>query len=69
MDAEVGTVRTDLLGRHCELERLDERVRSRDHLRARRWPPVAEREEPDLLHEAILADGGGSGRQSPRALA
>ena len=67
VDAEVRAVGAYLLGRHRELHRLQQRVRRRDHPRARRRPPVAERQEPDLLHAPILADGAGCLRHVPGA--
>ena len=52
--AEVGAVGTQLLGGHGQLDRLEQRVRRRAHLRLRRRRPVPERQEPDLLHLHIL---------------
>ena len=58
VDAEVGAVGAEVLDRLGQLDRLDERVRRRPHLRVRRRGPVPEREEPDLLH---VADSTGDG--------
>ena len=55
VDAEVGTVGTQVLDRLGELDRLDERVRARPDLRVGRRRPMTERQEPDLLHVPILA--------------
>src|SRR5204863_9627032 len=46
---EVRAVGAELLRGFGELDRLDERVRARTHLRVRRRRPVPEREETDLL--------------------
>ena len=54
VDAEVRTVRAEPLDRLGELDRLDERVRRRPHLRVGRGGPVPERQEPDLLHRSSL---------------
>ena len=54
VDPEVGAVGTQILDRLGELDRLDERVRRRPHLRVGRGRPMPEREEPDLLHAVIL---------------
>ena len=54
VDAEVGAVRAELLGRHRELDRLQQRVRRRAHLRVRRRRPVAEGEESDALQAPRL---------------
>ena len=47
---EVGAVGADLLRRDRELDGLEQRVRRRTGLRVRRRRPVAEGQEPDLLH-------------------
>src|SRR3954454_8861888 len=54
VDPEVGTVCPELFDRLSELDRLDEGVGARAHLRIRRRRPVPEGQEPDLLHRAIL---------------
>ena len=54
VDAEVGTVGTEVLDRLGELDRLDERVRARADLRVGRRRPMSERQETDLLHGPIL---------------
>ncbi len=54
VDAEVGTVGAQVLGRLGELDRLDERVRARPDLRVGRRRPMSERQEADLLHTPIL---------------
>ena len=55
VDPEVGTVGTQVLDRLGELDRLDERVRRRAHLRVRRRRPMSERQEADLLHAPSLS--------------
>jgi len=45
-----GDVGPEFLGRHRELDGLLQGVRGSARLRARRLRPVAEGEEPDLLH-------------------
>ena len=50
VDAEVGAVRAQLLGRDGQIDGLQERVGRRARLRLRRGRPVPEREEADLLH-------------------
>ena len=55
MDAEECAVRTKLLGGDRKLDRLQQRVGRRPHLRLRRRRPMAEREEADLFHKAILS--------------
>ena len=54
VDAEVRAVGAQLLGRDGQLDRLEQRVRRGTHLRVRRLRPMAERQEPDLLHTPIL---------------
>ena len=48
--AEVGAVGAELLGRDRQVDRLQQRVGRRLHLRARRRRPVPEREKPNVLH-------------------
>ena len=48
--AEVGPVDPELLGGHGQLDRLEQGVGCGTDLRVRRVGPVAEVEEPDLLH-------------------
>ena len=50
MHPEIGPVRAELLGRDREVDRLQERVGRRPHLRLRRRGPMAEGEEADLFH-------------------
>ena len=57
MHAEVGAVGAELLGGDGQLDRLQQRVRRRAHLRLRRRRPVPERQEPDLFHEPISIPG------------
>jgi hypothetical protein len=52
--AEVGAVGAQLLGGHGQLDRLEQRVRRRAHLRLGRRRPMPERQEPDFLHPYIL---------------
>ena len=59
VDAEVGAVRAELLGRHRQLDRLQQRVRRGPHLRVRRRRPMAEGQEPNALH---VSDSIGAGR-------
>ena len=58
--AEVGAVRAELLGRHRQLDRLQQRIRRRPRLRVRRRRPMAEGQEPDALHGSDSI--GGSAR-------
>ena len=58
MDAEIGAVSAELLGRNGELDRLQERVGRRAGQRLRRRGPVAEGQEADVFH------GGGLLRRS-----
>jgi len=53
--AEVGAIGAQRLGGHGQLDRLQQRVRRRAHLRLRRRRPVPERQEPDLLHRHSLS--------------
>ena len=48
---EVRPVRTELLGGDREIDRLQQGIRGRAGLRLRRGRPMAERQEPDALHE------------------
>ena len=57
MDAEVRAVGAELLGRDGQVDRLQQRVGRRPHLRLRRRRPVAEREEADLFHD-LQCKGG-----------
>ena len=50
MHAEIGAVGAELLGRDRELDRLQQRVGRRAHLRLRRRGPMAEGEEADVFH-------------------
>ena len=50
MDAEIGAVGAERLGRDRKLDRLQKRVGARAHLRLRRRRPVAEGEEADVFH-------------------
>jgi hypothetical protein len=50
MHPEVRPIGTDLLRRHGQLDRLQQRIRGRLHERMLGRRPVAEREKPDLLH-------------------
>ena len=50
MDAEIGPVGAELLGRDGELDRLQQRVGRRARLRLRRRGPMAEGEEADVFH-------------------
>ena len=50
VDAEVGAVRPELLGRDGQLDRLDQRIGRRSDLRVRRIRPMTERQEADALH-------------------
>ncbi len=50
MDAEIGAVRAQLLGRHGKVDRLQQRVAGRARARLRRGRPVPEGKEADLLH-------------------
>ncbi len=50
VDAEIGPVGADFLGRDGELDRLQQGVGGGARLRVRRGAPVPEREETDLLH-------------------
>ncbi len=52
MDAKEGAIGAELLRGDRELDRLQERVGRRPHLRVRRGRPMAEREEADLFHGA-----------------
>ena len=54
MDAEIGAVRAQLLGRDGEFDGLQERVRGRTGLRLRRGRPMPEGQESDLLHARNL---------------
>jgi len=58
VDAEVGTVSSQVLDRLGELDRLDERVRARADHRIGRRRPMPERQEADLLHTPILGIPG-----------
>jgi hypothetical protein len=51
VDAEIGPVRAQRLGRDGQIDRLEERIRRRARLRLRRGRPVPEREETYCLHE------------------
>ena len=55
VDAEVRAIGAELLGRDGQLDRLEQGVGRRTHLRVRRIGPVAERQEPDALHRCRLA--------------
>ena len=57
--AEVRAVGAELLGGDRQLDRLQQRVRGRAHLRLPGRRPVPERQEPDLLHDSINPGGGG----------
>ena len=50
--AEVGAVGAQLLGGYSQLDRPQQRIGRHAHLRPGRRRPVAERQEPDLLHAA-----------------
>ena len=50
MDAEVGAIGAELLGRDRKVDGLQEHVARRTHRRLRRGRPMAERQETDLLH-------------------
>ena len=56
MDAEIGPVGAELLGRDGELDRLQQRVGRRPRLRLRRRGPMAEGEEADVFHGGFLGD-------------
>ena len=56
MDAEIGAVRAQLLGRDGQVDGLQERVGCRARLRLRRGRPMPEREEADLFHGRSLAE-------------
>ena len=55
---EVRAVGPDLLGCDRELDGLEQCIRGRSCLRLRRWRPVAEREESDLLHALMQQQPG-----------
>ena len=59
VDPVVRAVGTELLGGDRELDRLEQRVRRVPDLRVRRVRPVAERQEPDLLHAPIVGRARG----------
>src|SRR5437764_6946354 len=50
MDAEIGPVGAELLGRDGELDRLQQRIGRRARPRLRRLRPMAEGEEADVFH-------------------
>ena len=54
VDPEVGAVGAQVLDRLGKLDRLDQRIGRRAHLRVGRGRPVPEGEESDLLHPRIL---------------
>ena len=54
MDAKIGAVGAQFLGRDCELDGLNERVGGRAHLRLRRWGPVTEGEKADVFHGGYI---------------
>ena len=53
VDAEIGAVGAQFLGRHGQIDRLQQRVGGRAGLRLRRRRPVPEGEEADLLHQSL----------------
>ena len=54
MDAEESAVGAEFLGGDRELDRLQQRVGRRSHLRLRRRSPMAEGEEADLFHALLM---------------
>lgn len=58
MHAEIGAVGSQFFRRDGEVDRLQQRVRSRAGLRLGRGRPVAEGEESDLFHDDLPDVGG-----------
>jgi hypothetical protein len=53
VDAEVRAVSAQLFGGDRQLDRLQQRVGRRPHLRTRRGRPVPEREKTNALHAPL----------------
>ena len=54
MHTEVSAIGAELLGRDCELDRLQQRVGRRPRLRLWRRGPMAEGEEADVFHGGYM---------------
>src|SRR5690349_19158882 len=63
MNAHVGAVGAELLCGHGELDRLQQRIARRAHLRSVRVVPVSEGEKPDFFHPALDPCSVASGNQ------
>ena len=59
VDAKISPVGAQFLGRDRELDRLQQRVGGRAHLRLRRWRPVTEGEKADVFHGGYIGCGVG----------